>query len=103
MLACGTAAATIAACALVARVPLGGYSPHAADLPGPGRDAHAAGHGLVNRLPRVPPAPTVGLFLLGEPVAASLLAFRPRRAPGASPRAAPILAALAVLTREGRR
>ena len=34
-----------------------------------------AGHGLVNRSLRVLPAPTVGLFLLGEPVAATLLAF----------------------------
>jgi drug/metabolite transporter (DMT)-like permease len=33
------------------------------------------GHGLVNRSLRRIPAPTVGLFLLGEPIAASLLAF----------------------------
>lgn len=34
-----------------------------------------AGHGLVNRALRELPAPTVGLFLLGEPVAATVLAF----------------------------
>ena len=33
------------------------------------------GHGLVNRALRSIPAPTVGLFLLGEPLGASLLAF----------------------------
>jgi drug/metabolite transporter (DMT)-like permease len=33
------------------------------------------GHGLVNRSLRSIPAPTVGLFLLGEPVGASILAF----------------------------
>jgi drug/metabolite transporter (DMT)-like permease len=33
------------------------------------------GHGLVNKSLRSLPAPTVGLFLLGEPVIASLLAW----------------------------
>ena len=33
------------------------------------------GHGLVNKSVRSLPAPTVGLFLLGEPVIASLLAW----------------------------
>ena len=33
------------------------------------------GHGLVNKSLRSLPAPTVGLFLLGEPVGASILAF----------------------------
>ena len=33
------------------------------------------GHGLVNKSLRSIPAPTVGLFLLGEPVLASLLAW----------------------------
>jgi len=33
------------------------------------------GHGLVNRSLRVLPAPTVGLFLLGEPVGATILAY----------------------------
>lgn len=34
-----------------------------------------AGHGLVNRSLRALPAPTVGLFLLGEPLGAGLLAY----------------------------
>jgi drug/metabolite transporter (DMT)-like permease len=34
-----------------------------------------AGHGLVNLSLRLLPAPTVGLFLLGEPVGASILAY----------------------------
>ena len=33
------------------------------------------GHGLVNKSLRSLPAPTVGLFLLGEPLGASLLAW----------------------------
>ena len=33
------------------------------------------GHGLVNRSLRLLPAPVVGLFLLGEPVGAALLAL----------------------------
>ncbi|MGH9886736.1 MAG: EamA family transporter, partial [bacterium] len=33
------------------------------------------GHGLVNSTLRVLPAPTVGLFLLGEPLGAALLAY----------------------------
>jgi drug/metabolite transporter (DMT)-like permease len=33
------------------------------------------GHGLVNRSLRLLPAPTVGLFLLGEPVGATTLAY----------------------------
>jgi len=33
------------------------------------------GHGLANKSLRVLPAPTVGLFLLGEPVGASILAY----------------------------
>jgi len=33
------------------------------------------GHGLVNKALRSLPAPTVGLFLLGEPLGASLLAL----------------------------
>lgn len=34
-----------------------------------------AGHGLVNRSLRLLPAPVVGLFLLGEPIGATLLGF----------------------------
>ena len=71
-----TAAATLAALSLAARVSLGGYSPRTfafflalAVVPTLG------GHGLVNRSLRLLPAPTVGLFLLGEPVGATILAY----------------------------
>ena len=70
------AAATLLAFCLVGRVPLVGYSPKAwllfaalALVP------TLAGHGLVNRSLRALPAPTVGLFLLGEPLGASALAW----------------------------
>jgi drug/metabolite transporter (DMT)-like permease len=64
------------------------------------------GHGLVNLSLRRLPAPTVGLFLLGEPVAASLLAFvlldeRPGLATMAG--GAVVIAALAVVVRAGAR
>jgi drug/metabolite transporter (DMT)-like permease len=72
----GTAALALAALARSFGVPLGGY-PKAtwlvfgalALVPTIG------GHGLVNKSLRALPAPTVGLFLLGEPVLASLLAW----------------------------
>jgi drug/metabolite transporter (DMT)-like permease len=70
------AAAALAAMATAAGVPLGGF----------GRGTWLAfvalavvptigGHGLVNKSLRSLPAPTVGLFLLGEPVLASLFAW----------------------------
>jgi drug/metabolite transporter (DMT)-like permease len=72
----GTAALALAALARGFGVPLGGY---------PGRTwlvflalalvPTLGGHGLVNKSLRSLPAPTVGLFLLGEPVIASLLAW----------------------------
>jgi drug/metabolite transporter (DMT)-like permease len=103
----GTAAATVAVFALAARVPLAGYPPRTlalflalAVMP------TLVGHGLVNRSLRVLPAPTVGLFLLGEPVAAGLLAylaFDERPGAWAVAGGAVILAALVVVTREGRR
>jgi drug/metabolite transporter (DMT)-like permease len=71
-----TAAATLAAMALAAGVPLGGFERRTwlafvalAVVPTIG------GHGLVNKSLRSLPAPTVGLFLLGEPVLASLFAW----------------------------
>lgn len=60
------------------------------------------GHGLVNRALRGLPAPTVGLFMLGEPVGATLLAWLfLAESPGALTLCggAVILAALIVLTR----
>ena len=71
-----TAAATLAALAAAARVPVFGYPLRTfalflalAVVP------TVFGHGLVNRSLRRIPAPTVGLFLLGEPIAASVLAY----------------------------
>jgi drug/metabolite transporter (DMT)-like permease len=63
------------------------------------------GHGLTNRALRSLPAPTVGLFLLGEPVIASLLAmalFAETPSPATFVGGAIVLAALGlVLTRRG--
>ena len=71
-----TAALALAALALGLDVPLGGYGRLTwlafvalAVVPTVG------GHGLVNKSLRSLPAPTVGLFLLGEPVLASLFAW----------------------------
>jgi drug/metabolite transporter (DMT)-like permease len=70
------AAATLAGLAVLAGVALVGFPPHTwlafvalALVPTIG------GHGLVNKSLRSLPAPTVGLFLLGEPLGASILAF----------------------------
>ncbi len=70
------AATVLAAFALALGTPLAGYTPRTwlallalALVPTIG------GHGLVNKSLRSLPAPTVGLFLLGEPVGASVLAF----------------------------
>lgn len=70
------AAATLLTCCLVGGIPLAGYPPKTwflfaalALVP------TLAGHGLVNRSLRALPAPTVGLFLLGEPLGASALAW----------------------------
>jgi drug/metabolite transporter (DMT)-like permease len=72
----GTAALVLAALARGFGVLLGGYPERTwlvflalAVVPTLG------GHGLVNKSLRSLPAPTVGLFLLGEPVIASLLAW----------------------------
>jgi drug/metabolite transporter (DMT)-like permease len=63
------------------------------------------GHGLVNKSLRAFPAPTVGLFLLGEPVLASILAwltFREVPGPWTLAGGAVVLAALGlVLGRRG--
>ena len=80
----GTAALALVALAWSFGVPLGGYPERTwllfvalAIVPTIG------GHGLANKSLRSLPAPTVGLFLLGEPVIASLLAWLLfREAPG---------------------
>ena len=71
-----TAAVTLAALCLVARASLTGYSPRTyAFLLALAVVPTLGGHGLVNRSLRLLPAPTVGLFLLGEPVGATILAY----------------------------
>jgi drug/metabolite transporter (DMT)-like permease len=102
----GTAALALAALARAFGVPLGGYSRRTwllylalAVVPTIG------GHGLVNKSLRSLPAPTVGLFLLGEPVIASLLAwvlFREAPGPWTLAGGAVVLGALGlVLARRG--
>jgi drug/metabolite transporter (DMT)-like permease len=102
-----TAAVTVGIFALAARVPLAAYPARTfllflalAVVP------TLFGHGLVNRSLRLLPAPTVGLFLLGEPVAAGLMAYALfGEKPGAWALAggALILAALTLVTLEDRR
>lgn len=71
-----TAAATLAVLAAIARVPLLAYSLRTfAIFLALALVPTVFGHGLVNRSLRHIPAPTVGLFLLGEPIAASALAY----------------------------
>lgn len=70
------AAVALAAMCLVGRVPLGGYDVRAwACFVALALVPTLAGHGLVNRSLRALPAPTVGLFLLGEPLGASFLGY----------------------------
>jgi drug/metabolite transporter (DMT)-like permease len=71
-----TAAVTLGVLAVAFRVPFGGYRAGTwlvflalALVPTLG------GHGLTNKSLRALPAPTVGLFLLGEPVGASVMAW----------------------------
>ena len=101
-----TAAATLALLGTLARVPLVAYPLRTfvvflalALVP------TVLGHGLVNRSLRSIPAPTVGLFLLGEPLGASLLAYAvfgevPGRLTVAG--GALVLAALVVVVRSER-
>ena len=63
-----------------------------------------AGHGLVNRALRALPAPTVSLFLLGEPVGATLLAlaiFGEAPTPWTLAGGAVVLGSLALVVRTG--
>ena len=72
----GTAAVTLLAFALAAGTPLFAHPPRSyAAFVGLALLPTLGGHGLVNLSLRRLPAPTVGLFLLGEPVGASILAF----------------------------
>jgi drug/metabolite transporter (DMT)-like permease len=97
----GTAALALAALAGSFGVPLGGYPKRTwllfaalAVVPTLG------GHGLVNKSLRSLSAPTVGLFLLAEPVIASLLAwllFRETPGPWSLAGGAIVLAALGLV------
>lgn len=70
------AALSLGALAVSASVPLVGYSTRTMlVLVALALVPTLFGHGLVNRSLRVLPAPVVGLFLLGEPVGASILAY----------------------------
>lgn len=71
-----TATLTLGLLALSLGVPLVGYTPRTfALLLALALVPTLAGHGLVNWSLRALPAPTVGLFLLGEPVGATILAY----------------------------
>ncbi|HSD28520.1 MAG TPA: DMT family transporter [Vicinamibacteria bacterium] len=70
------AALTLGILCAAARVPFLGYDLRAVlCFVGLALVPTLAGHGLVNRSLRSLPAPTVGLFLLGEPLGASLLGY----------------------------
>jgi drug/metabolite transporter (DMT)-like permease len=70
------AAVVLAVIALAAGVPLHGYSAASwAVFAALALVPTLGGHGLVNKSLRALPAPTVGLFLLGEPIVASALGF----------------------------
>ncbi len=72
----GTSALTLAALALASGTSLFAHPPRSyAAFVGLALLPTLGGHGLVNLSLRRLPAPTVGLFLLGEPVGASILAF----------------------------
>jgi len=71
-----TAAITLALFCITMRVPFTGYSPRTLALfAALALVPTLGGHGLVNLALRSLPAPTVGLFLLGEPVGATALAY----------------------------
>jgi drug/metabolite transporter (DMT)-like permease len=71
-----TAAVTLAVFAGALGVPLVGFDTRAwLAFVGLALVPTIGGHGLVNKSLRVLPAPTVGLFLLGEPVGATLMGW----------------------------
>jgi drug/metabolite transporter (DMT)-like permease len=101
------AAVTLAVIARVGGAPFTGFPPRTlATLVALALVPTVAGHGLVNRSLRLLPAPTVGLFLLGEPVCAALFAYVAfGETPGALTLAggALVLAALGLVVAKGAR
>ena len=101
------AAATLGIIALAGGAPFTGHPPRTMTaLVALALVPTVAGHGLVNRSLRLLPAPTVGLFLLGEPLCAALLAYLAfGETPGALTLAggALVLAALALVVVKGTR
>ena len=72
----GSAACVLALLVVIYGAPFTGHTPRAwLCFLGLALVPTLGGHGLVNRALRHLPAPTVGLFMLGEPVGATLLAF----------------------------
>jgi drug/metabolite transporter (DMT)-like permease len=102
-----TAAAALALIALAAGAPFTGHPPRTVvALVALAVVPTLAGHGLVNRSLRLLSAPTVGLFLLGEPLCAAVFAyFAFGETPGALTLAggALVLAALALVVARGPR
>jgi drug/metabolite transporter (DMT)-like permease len=102
-----TAALTLAALSFAGRVSLAGYPPRSyAFLLALAVIPTLGGHGLVNRSLRLLSAPTVGLFLLGEPVGATALAylfFREVPSPWTLAGGAVVIAALTLLVLAERR
>jgi drug/metabolite transporter (DMT)-like permease len=102
-----TAAATLALIAVAFGAPFAGFPARTmAALAALALVPTVAGHGLVNRSLRLLSAPTVGLFLLGEPLCAALLAYLAfGETPGTLTLAggALVLAALALVAARGPR
>lgn len=72
----GSAALALAGLAAASGVPLGGYDSRTwAAFVALALVPTLGGHGLVNKSLRSLPAPTVGLFLLGEPVGATVMGW----------------------------
>ena len=99
------AAVVLGLLAAAARVPLLRHPPRTyAALAALALVPTLGGHGLVNRSLRLLPAPTVGLFLLGEPLCASVMAyalFGERPAALTLAGGAVVLAALALVVARG--
>jgi len=101
-----SAALALLALAVVFGAPLGGHPPRAwACFVALALVPTLLGHGLVNHALRQVEAPTVGLFMLGEPIGATLLAwlvFKELPSPATALGGLIVLCALALVARGGR-